>query len=615
MRPVTTTVRRVLLTGLTAAGLLASISLPATGRAEPPVAAAAGAPLTTAGEQDVPHGHIVSLIKRMTLEEKIGQLFITYAYGDSADTTDPADVAANQAVHGVDNAAQLVEHYKIGGVVYFGWSGNVDAPEQIAALSDGIQEAALAQRLAIPALIGVDQETGIVARIGPPATQLPGAMAVGAGRRPEDAWLAARITGEELRALGITQDFAPVADVNVNALNPVIGVRSFGSDPALVSAMVAQQIIGLEEVGVAATVKHFPGHGDTAVDSHYGLPLIEHTLAEIEQIDLPPFQAAIAAGADSIMTAHILVPALDPSGDPATLSHPILTGLLRQQLGYQGVIVTDSLEMAGVRQKYGDDRVPVLAIKAGADMLLMPPDTALAYNAVLEAVHSKEIDEQRIDESVYRILRLKFQRGLFDDPFSYADELDQIVGTPEHLAAAQEITDHTVTLLKDEADVLPLSEDEALDVLVTGWGVSTVSALGEAIGARGQNVVTLQTGQEPTQAMIDAAVMAAQDSDLVVVSSMRAGQRPTQVQLVEALRATGKPVIVTAVRDPYDIAYMTEVETYFATYSSLPVAMESLTRVLFGEIEPQGRLPVMIPTAMDPAAELYPFGHGLGTAN
>ena len=611
MRPATTIVRRALLTGLTAAGLLASISLPATGHAEPAVAAPAGHLTVAPGEQAVPHGRIVSLIKRMTLEEKIGQLFITYAYGDRADTTDPLDVAANQAVHGVDNAAQLVERYKIGGVIYFAWSGNVDGPEQIAALSDGIQDAALAQRLPIPALIGVDQETGIVARIGPPATQFPGAMALGAGRRPEDAWLAAHITGEELRAIGITQDFAPVADVNVNPLNPVIGVRSFGSDPALVSAMVSQQIVGLEEAGVAATVKHFPGHGDTAVDSHYGLPIIGHSLAEIEQIDLPPFEAAIAAGADVIMTAHILVPALDPSGDPATLSQPILTGLLRQELGYDGVIVTDSLQMAGVRQKYGDDRVPVLAIKAGADMLLMPTDTDLAYTAVLEAVRSGEIAEQRINESVYRVLRLKFQRGLFDDPFSSAGQLDQIVGTPENLAAAQEITDHTVTLLKDDAGVLPLSAGDARNVLVTGWGVSTLSALGAAIGERGQSVAVFETGQSPTQAKISAAVAAAQARDLVVVSTMRAWQQPTQVQLVEALRATGKPVIVAAVRDPYDIAYLTGVHTYLATYSPLPVAMESLTRVLFGEVEPQGLLPVTIPTAANPQAELYPFGYGL----
>lgn len=613
MRLAFTTMRRVLLTGLAAAGLLAPISLAAAGHAAPAGAAPAGPVVGAPGGHGVPHGRIVSLLKRMTLEEKIGQLFITYAYGERADTTDPADVAANQAVHGVDNAAELVEGYKIGGIIYFAWSGNVDSPEQIAELSDGIQEAALAERLHIPALISVDQETGLVARVGPPATQLPGAMALGAGRRPEDAWLAGRITGEELRAIGITQDFAPVADVNVNPLNPVIGVRSFGSDPALVSAMVSQQILGLEGAGVAATVKHFPGHGDTAVDSHYGLPVIGHSLAEIEQIDLPPFQAAIAAGADAIMTAHILVPALDPSGDPATLSQPILTGLLRQQLGYQGVIVTDSLQMAGVRQKYGDDRVPVLALKAGADMLLMPTDTELAYTAVLEAVQSGEIDEQRIDQSVYRILRLKFQRGLFEDPFSYADELDQIVGTPEHLAAAQEITDHTVTLLKDEADVLPLSPSDALDVLVTGWGVTTTSVLGAAIAERGQSVTVLETGQSPTAAKISAAVATAAARDLVVVSTMRAWQNPKQVQLVEALRATGTPVIVTAVRDPYDIAYMPQVETYLATYSYVPVALESLTRVLFGEIEPQGLLPVAIPTAANPQDALYPFGYGLSS--
>lgn len=598
------------LTGLTAAGLLASVALPASaaGATDPAVW---GPRPPAPGERPVPHGRIVSLIQRMSLEEKIGQLFVTYAYGDRADTTDPAFVAANQVVHGVDNAAELIERYKLGGIIYFAWSRNVDHPAQIAHLSDGLQQAALAQRLSIPVLISTDQEQGLVARVGPPATQLPGAMALGAGRRPEDARLAAQLTGVELRALGVTQDFAPVADVNINPLNPVIGVRSFGSDPGLVSAMVVQQVLGLEESGVAATVKHFPGHGDTAVDSHYGLPIIDHTLDEIQQIDLPPFQAAIAAGADAIMTAHLVVPALDPSGDPATLSRPILTGVLRQQLGYDGVVITDSLEMAGVRQKYGDDRVPVLALKAGADLLLMPPNTELAYTAVLDAVLSGELSEQRVEESVYRVLRLKFQRGLFDDPFSAGDDVDQIVGAPGHRALAQEITDRTVTLVKDDVGLLPLSADEPREVLVTGWGSATVASLGNALSERGQTVTTLVSGQSPGQASINAATAAAWQSDLVVVSSMRASQNTAQRTLVAALRATGTPVIVIAVRDPYDIAYMTDVETYLATYSYQPVALKSVTRVLFGEIAPQGRLPVWIPSAADPSATLYHFGHGL----
>jgi beta-N-acetylhexosaminidase len=201
-------------------------------------------------------------------------------------------------------------------------------------------------------------------------------MAFGAGGSCEDARTAGRISGAELHAIGIRQDYSPVADVNVNPANPVIGVRSFGADPDAVAALVAAEVKGYQSSGVAATAKHFPGHGDTAVDSHFGFPVITHSRELWSNLDAVPFRAAIRAGIDSIMTAHIMVPALDPSGDPATLSHPILTGILREELGYDGVVVTDSLQMEGVRTKYGDDRVPVLALKAGVDQLLNPPSTS-----------------------------------------------------------------------------------------------------------------------------------------------------------------------------------------------------------------------------------------------
>ncbi|HEU0128654.1 MAG TPA: glycoside hydrolase family 3 protein, partial [Pseudonocardiaceae bacterium] len=408
----------------------------------------------------------------MSLDEKIGQLFVTYAYGDRVDTDDPADVANNRAVYGVDNAAALIEKYHLGGIIYFTRFNNVNNPRQIAELSNGIQRVAADQRSSIPMLISTDQEQGLVARVGPPATQFPGNMALGAGRSPSDAYDAARITGEELSAIGINQDLAPVADVNVNALNPVIGVRSFAENTKLVSQLTSAQVEGYQDADVAATAKHFPGHGDTTVDSHTGIPVINHSRQQWERIDLPPFQAAIERGVDSIMTAHIVVPSLDPSGDPATLSEPIMTGLLRKELHYDGVVVTDALDMAGVREKYGDDRVPVLALKAGVDQLLMPPNLDLAYQAVRAAVHSDEISERRIDQSVHRILRLKFQRGLFHDPYVDVDAIDGVVGTPEHLARAQQIADRTTTLIKDDVELIPLAQ-RPRSVLVTGWGATT----------------------------------------------------------------------------------------------------------------------------------------------
>ena len=563
-------------------------------------------------------GWITRKLRHMTLAEKVGQLFVTYAYGETADTTNPADVVSNRAVHGVDNARALIDKYHLGGIIYFAWSNNVNNPPQIARLSNGLQQVAMHERTPIPLLITTDQEQGVVVRVGPPATQFPGNMALGAGRSQQDAYDAAGITGKELKAMGINQDFAPVSDVNVNPLNPVIGVRSFGGDPSLVSGMVAAQVQGYQDAGIASTAKHFPGHGDTNVDSHTGVPIINHTRAEWEQIDAPPFRAAVDRGIDAIMTAHIIVPALDPAGDPATLSKPILTGILRQQMGYDGVVITDALGMQGVRDKYGDDRVPVLALKAGLDQLLMPPDIDLAYNSVLSAVRSGEISQSRIDRSVYRILRLKLYRGLFDEPYVDEGALDGVVGTSGHLTRAQEITDRTVTLVKNDDGTLPLSPGTG-SVLVTGWGVTTTQTLANRIVMRGPATSVYETGANPDQTKIDMAVTKAQTSDLVVVTTSRAWDSsptganggPGQQLLVRALLASGTPVIAAAVRDPYDIAYFTGASTYVATYSYTGVSLEALAKVLFGEVAPHGKLPVTIPVAGDPGTALYPYGHGV----
>jgi beta-N-acetylhexosaminidase len=522
-------------------------------------------------------------------------------------------VAANRAAYGLDNAEQVIDRYRPGGIIYFTRLGNENNPPQIAALSNGIQRVALRQRTPVPMLISTDQEHGVVTRVGPPATQFPGSMALGATMRPQDADTAARITGRELRAIGINQNFAPVGDVNVNPFNPVIGVRSFGDRAGVVARLTGNQVTAFQRTaGVVATTKHFPGHGDTDVDSHFGIPIINHSRAQLDAVDLPPFRAAVVQGVGAIMTAHIIVPALDPSGDPATLSAPIITGVLRQRMGFDGVVITDALDMAGVRQKYGDDRVPVLALKAGVDQLLMPPRFDVAYNAVLAAVRSGELTERRIDASVTRILRLKARYGLVADPYVDESRVGQRVGTPANLAAAQRITDRSVTLVRNDARALPLAPG-ARRVLVTGFGVTTTATLGAAIARRGAATTVEVTGAAPTPAQIEAAVAKAREQDLVVVTTMNIGQdaNATQRQLVSALLATGRPVVVVAVGTPYDIAYVTAAPTYLATYSYSPVALEALTRVLFGEVNPAGRIPVTVPLAGQPGTTLYPYGHGL----
>ncbi|MGA4985275.1 glycoside hydrolase family 3 protein [Streptomyces cellulosae] len=560
-----------------------------------------------------------ALISRMTLEEKVGQLFVMRVYGHSATDPDQADIDANLSEIGVRTAAELVAKYRVGGIIYFAWAHNTRDPHQIADLSNGIQKASLGLPRGLPVLISTDQEHGIVARVGEPATLMPGAMNVGAGGSRSDARNLGRIAGRELRALGIRQNYSPVADVNVNPANPVIGVRSFGADPDAVAELVAAEVRGHESSGVAATAKHFPGHGDTTTDSHEDLPTIRHTREQWEELDAPPFRAAIAAGIDSIMTAHIVVPALDGAEDPATLSHPILTGILREELGYDGVVVTDSLGMEGVRTKYGDDRVPVLALKAGVDQLLNPPSLDVAWNAVLQAVRDGELTEARLDESILRVLRLKARLGLFDDPYVTHAGVDRVVGARSHLAAADRIAERGTTLLVNEGGLLPLSRRRTPKLLVVGADPASPSGttgpptgvLADALTEQGFTATALSTGTAPSAATIAKAVAAAQDADAVVVGTYNVTASSSQKTLVEQLLATGKPVVAVAIRNPYDVAHLPGVKAFLASYSWTDVEVRAAARAIAGKVRPRGKLPVPVQRADDPATALYPVGYGL----
>ncbi|MFC0628768.1 glycoside hydrolase family 3 protein [Kribbella deserti] len=561
-----------------------------------------------------PEHRAMSAVKAMSLEEKVGQLFVLFAYGPKADAPD----ARNTALYGVATPAEVISKYKPGGWIYFSARGNVENPTQLATYSNALQRQATSTGLRVPMTIATDQEQGVVVRVGPPATQFGGNMAHGAARSVADARTAAGITGRELKAMGIRQNYAPVADVNVNALNPVIGVRSFSSNPQLVSDLTVAQVQGYEkDAKIISTAKHFPGHGDTVDDSHNAaLPTINHTRAEWNAIDAPPFKAAIKAGIDSIMTAHIAVPSLDPSGDPATLSKPIMTDILRGELGFRGVICTDALEMGAVRLKYGDAEVAVRAIEAGVDQLLLPPAPDVQFKAVVDAVKSGRISERRLNESVARILLLKLTRGVLTSPYVDPAAVATTVGTPASLATAQAIVDKSTTLVKNDAGTLPLGNTPR-SILVTGWGATTTQTLAANLTKRGATATVRETGAAPTDVAIDDAVAKAKLNDVTVVLTQKAWDTKVtdklakQQKLVKALLATGKTVIVVAVRDPYDIAYFDAAPTYVATYSYTGVSMESLAKVLYGEIKPAGKLPVDIPVAGQPTTVLYPFGHGL----
>ncbi len=552
---------------------------------------------------------IEKLVDAMSLEQKVGQLFVTYAYGDSATTTDPAYTTQNQALYGVDNGAQIVDRYHLGGVIYFAWSGNLANPTQIATLSNGLQAAATSGG-GTPLLISTDQEGGNVTRIGAPVAVAPGNMAIGATFSPADSFAMSRATGQQLKALGIDIDDAPVVDTNTNSANTADGPRSFGDRAGPVAAMSAASVLGYQSAGIGATAKHFPGLGSTSINTDNGIALTDETRAQFEANDLPPFQAAIAAGVDEIMAAHIVAPALDPSGAPASLSNPIVTGLLRGTLHYDGLVVTDALSAAALQNVDPAERA-VEAVEAGDDQLLMPANLADAENAVLAAVQSGRITEARIDQSVTRILRLKTRLGLLQNSQVDAANAASLVGTPQQNAVAAKAATDSITLVRNQTGTLPLAEGTGGHLLVTGWGAGTTQTLATSIAAHGVTTQRVYTGSNPNAAAIANAVAAANASDEVVVTTDNAWGDAGQQALVHALLDTGKPVTVVSLGGPYDLAHFDSAATYVAAYGYQADTLDALVTVLFGG-QPRGHLPVTIHRADDPTKVLEPYGTGLG---
>ncbi len=568
-------------------------------------AAALTAPAANAAPSTA--AQVRAVMAKMSLTDKVEQLFVSYVYGTSATVTDPADVANNQALYGssVTNGADLLARYHLGGIIYFSWANGLTDPQAIGALSNGLQQVAMSGANPIPVQISTDQEGGIVNRIGAPVAVSPGNLAIGATFDPADAYRAASVSGTELRAMGINMDDSPVVDVNTNPRNAADGPRSFGDRPAMVSALAAAAVLGYQRAGVAAQAKHFPGLGDTTVNTDNGVAVTNETRAQIMATDVPPFRAAIAAGAKSIMAAHIVAPALDPSGLPASLSKPIVTGLLRDTLHYNGVVVTDALS-AGALAGIPEDQVILDAINAGDDELLMPAHLPADIQTVLAAVKAGTISRARIDQSVTRILTMKAQLGLFTNPYTTAARITSTVGTAAHQQTMADVARHSITLVHNRSLPIPAGSH----VLVTGWGVGTTQTLTNDLATTGLTVQRLWTGS-PNQAAIDAAVSAAQTNDVTVVTTGNAWADPTQQNLVAALLATGRPIVVASVEGPYDVSYFPTAPTYVAAYDYQPPSLRALANTLAGATNPTGHLPVTIPTA-DGTATLYRYGTGQG---
>lgn len=561
-------------------------------------------------------------LRRLSDEEKVGQLFMIWVRAEFLNAGSPqyAELRDSMNKYHVGSFAMSVRYEP----PFLFKSG----PYEAAVLLNRLQHDSK-----LPLLVAADFELGVSNRLRG-STGFPNAMAIGATGKTDYAEAFGRITAEEARAIGVHWNFFPVADVNSNPDNPIINTRSFGEDPAQVGAMVAAYIRGAHSAGLLTTAKHFPGHGDTATDSHLGLAQVTGNRARLDSVELPPFRKAIETGVDAVMVAHVTVPALDPKPNAvATVSPAIVTDLLKKQLGFKGLVITDALDMAGLTRLYADDigREAVDAFKAGNDMLLIPPDLDAAYRAVLAAVKSGEIPQARLNESVLKILKLKASLGLNKAREVDISKLDQVVGTPDHINTGQKMSDDGVTVVRDNHSVLPLKAEGTTGNALPYQSVPEVRnrlllvifsddvrleaghVLERQIKARVPDANVIYTDAGLSGALSGEIVKAAASAEKVVAAIYAS---PTAGKLVrtgsgmqnsvsmaddsanllqQILGAAAAKTVVLAMGNPYVAKDFPEVQNYVCTFSTAPVSEMSAAKALFGEIEIYGHLPVSIP--------------------
>jgi beta-N-acetylhexosaminidase len=543
-------------------------------------------------------GWVNKTLRRMTLEEKIGQMIACRFSG----------TFRNADSESLRNIESLISERKIGGLILFG--GEV---YETAMLTNALQK-----RARIPLLFASDFERGTGNQITN-ATLFPPLMSLGAAGSDGLAYEMGRITALEGRAMGIHMTYAPVVDVNVNPENPIINTRSVGEDPALVSRITAAFIRGCQENGMLATAKHFPGHGDTAQDSHSLLPTIEAGLDRLRSVELVPFRSAIAAGVRAIMTAHLFVPALDATpGLPATLSPAILTGLLRDTMGFEGLIVTDAMEMAGVTNAFTPEEAALKAVLAGVDIVLLPPEPARVAAFLVAAAKEGKIPPRRIDESVRRILEAKAGLGLDRKRLVDIDAISRKVAPRAFLDQAYRTFESSVTLVKNEGAVLPLA---------AGGGRVAVFSLSSDQGDyfAGRTFIAEMKKKDPSilgfcadadtgQEELDADLAKLRGVGTVVFalfSRLTSGKgsvdlEPKHVALIEKLTAAegGPAVVAVSFGSPYFLGHFPDVRAYVCMYRNTPETQQIAARALYGEMDIGGKLPVSLPG-------LYPIGHGI----
>ncbi len=530
---------------------------------------------------------VARTMRTMSLREKVAQLLAVRVYGKFLNRRSPEFVAL----------ADEVTRNGVGSIVLF--AGNV---YESAVLVNELQGLA-----PVPLLVSADFERGAAFRITD-TTSFPWTMAIGATGSEDAAYQEGVITAREARALGVHWVHAPVMDVNNNPDNPVINIRSYGEDPELVARLGAAFIRGARANGVMTTAKHFPGHGDTATDTHIGLAVVPSSPEHLNTVELVPFRSAIQAGVDAIMTAHVAVPQITGANDiPATLSSKVITDLLRGTLHFDGLVVTDAMEMGGITSRFWCGQAAIRALQAGADMLLLPPDTAVAINEVVRAVRRGDLSEARINRSVERLLTIKTTLGLHRQRMAPLGQIDEVIASPESQRLAQEIADHAVTLLKDNARLLPLNPLRPIRV----YSLVLSSDLDPAPGAVFQAEMRRRFPGARTGALdprtpddvVAEVLRNISDADVVVcaalvrvISGKGSVILPSnQVAIIEKAIASGKPLILVALGNPYILRAVPQVATYMCTFSYSDVSQIAAARALSGEIPIGGRMPVSIP--------------------
>jgi beta-N-acetylhexosaminidase len=518
------------------------------------------------------------ILKGMSVEQKVGQLLVLSFGGTRMDT----------------RARDLLSSMRPGAVALF--SRNIGRRTEVRKLTAGVRAVMAGE---IPPLLAVDQEGGNVLRLKERTTLLPSAMALGAARSASLAEAAGRAVGADLRELGFNMNFAPVLDVNSNPNNPVIGIRSFGERPELVAELGSAFIAGLRAVGVASVAKHFPGHGDTKEDSHYRLPGVPHSLERLLSVELVPFKRAAVEGLSGIMSAHMALPAVaEEQTLPASLSRNVLTGLLRVKLGFNGIIMTDGLEMAAVASRYGAGRAAVRAINAGADMVMVlwyPERKTEVQRTLLAAVRSGEIPQTRLDHAVLRVLGEKARLGLLGKvPLAPALVGASTVGIDDQVAQA------SVTLLRNDGDVLPITADQR--VLVVGPDATLGRALKQRLGQVLAMELSSYADRKTQRTFLKAALAAGRHVDVAVVAMVN----DVQLRVARALAKDrpGRPVVAVSLGSPYLVKHLPHVDAYLCAYSYLRPSQVAAARVVTGHAMARGRLPVTIP-------QLFAYGSGV----